>query len=503
MAYKLMVIDDAPDRRKVQYEKVLSGSEFDPVYVWSRQDFEKHCETPVDGYLLDIFLDNGDWDHTNAAVLLKNAIQFAPRPAPVFLISQLWGDDKVLDILKQTGESSAKIVQYLAWSEFEQAAPEDGTEKENAAAKSRMAALREKLLFELNHWHGRSGYRPDPNETIRILLLADTQYGDKATDEKSNLAENWIAKTLKEEARKLGGEPLPDLIVVAGDVTHTGRPDQFELAEERMTLDVMGPLWGENNIDRMRDRLVFVPGNHDVNLRFSASDNRFFNPKTQVFEPDLIPAWKPKDTPLPFGHQDYALEPFRRFAHRLTGDRNWLDTQSMTWVDRRFLHCGIRFFVLNSVAGLTAVCPDKASFDDDATRKITRSLADDESESLFSIAVSHHGLTPEAADPTKEKPVDNWSSVGRDFFSLHKISLWLYGHYHDFNARSLNGTPFDQNPLWLVQVPTLKILSKARGFCVLELQRSSGVVTDAYVHQYVLEDHKVEKKARRRIFGKG
>lgn len=500
MAYKLMVIDDAPDRRKKQYEKVLSGPEFDPVYVWTRQDFEKHRDTPVDGYLLDIFLDNGDWDHTNAADLLKSAIQAAPRTAPVFLISQLWGDPKVLDILKQAGESSAKIVQYLAWTEFEQAAPEDGTEKENDAAKSRMAALREKLLFELNHWHGRSGYRPEPNETIRILLLADTQYGDKETDDKSTFAENWIANTLKKEARKIDGDPLPDLIVIAGDVTHSGRPDQFALAEERIVLDIMGPLWGENNTDRMRDRLVLVPGNHDVNLRFSACDNRYFSPSKKLFDTDTVPIWKSKDTHFSPCHQDYALEPFRRFAHRLTGDRNWLDKPSMTWVDRRFLHCGIRFFVLNSVADLTSSCPDKASFNEDATRKITRSLANDESESVFSIAVSHHGLSPVAADPLKQKPVDNWLSVGCNFFSLHKISLWLYGHYHEFGARSLNDTPFDQDPLWLVQAPTLKISSSARGFCVLELQREAGKVTDAYIHQYVLENHTAEKRPSRRVY---
>lgn len=499
MRYKLMIIDDDRDREE-EYDKVLSGSNFEPIYAWTRAAFEGYRDTPVDGYLLDMFLDKGDWDHTNAAELLSSAIQSAPRAAPVFLISRLWGDDKVLDLLKQASESSVKIVQYLAWTEFEQAAREDGTVDENEAAKTRLAALQKKILFELNYWHGRSGYRPEPNETIRILLLADTQYGDSTTDEKATFAENWIATVLKQEAQKPRGEPLPDLIVIAGDLTHSGRPDQFALAEERMVLDIMGPLWGTNNTDRMRDRIVLVPGNHDVNLRFAASDGRYFSPTKQIFDNDPISVWNSKDKLDKPCHLDYALEPFRRFAHRLTGDRNWVDTPSMSWVDRRFLHCGIRFFVLNSVAELTAACPDHPSFDVDAIRKISRSLADDKSGSLFSIAVSHHGLTPEADEPTKQKPVANWASVGRDFFALHKISLWLYGHYHAFDARSLNGAPFEQNPLWLVQAPTLKIASKARGFCVLELRRESGKVTDAFIHPYVLENHKAEKGTIRRIF---
>lgn len=485
MAYKLMVIDDAPDRREEQYRKVLSIPEFDPIYIWTQRDFERQRNIPVDGYIIDIFLDNGEWAHpiTNAAELLRNYIQVAPRPAPVFLVSQRWGDEKVLDILKQAGESSVKVVQYLAWSEFQQATGEDET------AKDRMDALRKKLLFELDRWHGRSGFRPNPDDTIRILLLADAQFGDPVTDPKATFAEHWIARSLKDGA-------LPDLIVVAGDVSHSGRPDQFELAAERLELDLMGPLWGNNNIDRMRDRIVLVPGNHDVNLRFSACDNHKFNFKNKKLELERT------SVSVAGSHHGYALEPFRRFAHRHTLDRNWENSPSMSWVDRRFLHCGIRFFVMNSVPELKASMPDCASFGEDALRKISRSLGDDAPDSIFSIAVSHHGLSPEGSEDTV-KEVNNWSNVGCDFFSLHKVRLWLYGHYHDFNARSLNGKPFNKTPLWLVQAPTLRIGHSTRGFCMIELERQAGKVTNAHVHHYVLEHSTVVKREPIRVFDKG
>ena len=384
MTYKLMVIDDRVSRKE-QYEAVLSTTDFDPIYVWTKSDFEKYREIPVDGYLLDVFLDKGDWKATNAAALLKEAIQSAPRPAPVFLVSVHWDDPRVLDVLKQAGESSAKVIQYLAWSEFEQAT------EPGEAGTNRLDALRVKLRSELARWHGRSGFRPQPGDTIRILLLADLQFGDPATDPYATFAENWIAKKLKADAQKPNGAALPDLIVVAGDVTHSGRPDQFARAEERLNLDLMGSLWGNNNIDRMRDRLVIVPGNHDVNLRFSASDNRFFSPKDKDFRPDAPTMVNEKKVPYP-AHQEYALEPFRRFAYRLTAQRDWQDSSPMSWVDRRFIHCGIRFFVLNSVAELDADSPDRACFTESATRAITRSLAEDAPDSIFSIAISQHGL---------------------------------------------------------------------------------------------------------------
>lgn len=490
MTYRVMVIDDDMDR-KALYEAVLPAADFEPIYVWTRREFMKMRDMPVDGYLVDVFLERGDWASATAADLLEEAIQFAPRPAPVFFISKHWDDPQVLRVLKQAGKTSAKVIQYLAWSEFEQAAQPN--------ASSRLSALRKKLLSELTLWHGRSSFRPEPDDTIRILLLADPQFGDAHTSQNAMYIENWIAKKLRLDSQT--GMPAPDLIVIAGDVTHSGRPDQFDLAVERLTHDLMAPLWGEDSIQQRRDRIVVVPGNHDVNLRFSAADGRIFSPVQKEFGPDS-PTMKSDGHSPYLSHQPYALEPFRRFAHQMTRQREWQDRSSMSWVDRRFIHCGIRFFVLNTVEDLDAQSPTRACFNEHTMRLINRSLADDNPDSIFSIAVSHHGLRPEGS--SEETEVENWVGVGRHFFSQHKIRLWLYGHYHAFHRRSINGSPFEETPLWMVQAPTTRIYPSTRGFCVIELKRQAGRVTDAFVHNYVLDESgATTRRAPLRIYGTG
>ena len=489
MTFKIMVIDDAKEQREGSYHTVFSDTQFDPIFVWTRKEFEELRDTPVDGYIIDILLEQEDWGDTDAAALLNDYIKDAPRPAPIFLLSQHWGDDRVLDILKQASDSTLKIVQYLAWTEFQKAT--DGSDEEEA----RLLALRNKILSELRHWHGRSGFNPGPNELVRLLILSDVQFGDPSTDPNATFSEHWIARSLRREGH------LPDILVIAGDLSHSARPDQFALAEERIALDLMGPLWGNNNIDRMRDRIVITPGNHDVNLRFSACDKYKYNLTNKSLEDETNSPLKVTGSNY-LCHHDYALEPFRHFAHRLTKDRNLYDSNQLSWVDRRFIHCGFKFFIINTVAEQNAENPSHACFRESAIRQISRSLGDEELGSVFNIAISHHGLRPEGSS-VDQTEVSNWRNAGRDFYAMHNIRLWIYGHYHNFESRSINSKPFDNTPLWLLQAPTSRISHSTRGFCVLDLHRSDGVVNDAFVHHYKLEHGTVEKGEQRRIFNRG
>jgi predicted phosphodiesterase len=470
MPHKLLIVDDDISRKQL-YTKVLKHQNFELHFAWTREDFNKYHNTPFDGYLLDVFLERGDWGEVNAVELIEDSIAKAPRSAPVFLISSLWGDERILDVLKQIGDSSAKVVQYLPWGEFEQATSNTDT------SKQRTEALRKKITFELDRWHARTGFHPSPDDTIRLLILADIQYGDPATDPSAPFAEHRIARSLKEKGKR------PDLILIAGDITLSGAPDQFQLAEERILKDLVGSLWGGNNIERNKERIIVVPGNHDVNLRFSECDNVKFN----LDDKQLVQIEGEKHiAETTDRHSNYALEPFKRFAYNVTNDRRWIKDSHLSWVDRRFLNCGLCFFILNSVHALSSQDPKQASLSEKALRDITRSIEEADWNSSYNIAISHHGLRP-AGKPTTETEISNWDSHTKEFLSLHKMDLWVYGHYHEYDTGCHKKREFQDNPLHTLQAPTAHITSKERSFCIVEIQRKDSVITDVVVEQYSME----------------
>ena len=67
--YKLLVIDDEFDRRSSYYETVLGGDDFALSFVHSPSELDNLINEPVDGYIIDIFLDRGDWKLTASEVI--------------------------------------------------------------------------------------------------------------------------------------------------------------------------------------------------------------------------------------------------------------------------------------------------------------------------------------------------------------------------------------------------------------------------------------------------
>jgi len=263
MKFKLMVIDDEIGRKAI-YEKVLSKEFFeDPVYAWTWEDFIKNKETPFDGYLIDVFL----WDDKRVSTLLTNELKKMPRLAPVFLVSKGLKSVEMRKVLNELGESSTKIIQYFDWEEFSDMEFLNENDK-------KLNAFSERLYNKLMYWHNPSVTVLKPDATIRILLLADPQYGDPKTSQTAERTEQWIWKVLQNRLNTEG--EVIDLVVIAGDVSHSGRPDQFAFAKECLLNDLLLPMFN-CNADIARSRLIIVPGNHDVNLRFSAVEGLCFN----------------------------------------------------------------------------------------------------------------------------------------------------------------------------------------------------------------------------------
>lgn len=484
MKYKLMIVDDSIQEREAQYRKVFPSSQFDLVIVDSPlhlADIIK--ETPVDAYVVDVFLNQGNWAPIgDAGGLFSQILCNVPRPTPVFLVSQKWGNKNVIPILNSVNRHrDIDVLRYLAWPEFQRAAKD----KRNNID---LTVLQDKILDDLSIWHERSTFRPSDDQNIRLLLLADLQYGDSHTSDLAVFDENWIVQTLKRD------NLLPDFVVIAGDVAFSGAPREFDLAKSKLDENLFQYMWGTRQAEAMRDRIIVVPGNHDVNLRLAACNQYDWDRDKK--------RWMAKDSSMANDHagkdlevdrsRNYALEPFRQFAHALTGSRAWESHFNSSRVDRRFEHIGIRFYLLNSVSQASIDAPNGAEFSADALGKITRSLGcNDKPDDFFNIAVSHHGI--QIGNP-KSIQMNDWESVGKQFFKMHKVGLWMFGHYHkgDFN-------PIEDSRLGLLQAPTLKIRPAEdvrRGFTLVELIRENGKVIGIDIFFYGLGEKGVTEKER-------
>ena len=111
----------------------------------------------------------------------------------------------------------------------------------------------------------RRGRTYGPAPELTILHLSDPQFGDNHVFGSAGATEadrdrDSLFGRLHEDLRKLSGQHglHPDLVVVTGDLTERAMPSEFtQVLEflERLTDAVGLP----------RDRVVLVPGNHDIN----------------------------------------------------------------------------------------------------------------------------------------------------------------------------------------------------------------------------------------------
>ena len=493
--YRLMIIDDNYEERSLKYEKVFSSPNFQIISVKSLAHLKEIADiTSVDGYVVDVFLDTGDWYEVgNAGALFSKSgvLSNPPQPAPVFLVSQRWGDDDAIEVLNSVNRrSDIEVLRYLAWTEFQSAVPDDKSqdvEKQRTEKpdNSRLSALRRKMLDDLSSWHEFSTFRPADDATITILLLADLQYTDKHTSPTGTFDEHRIVKALNRD------EVTPDLLVLAGDIGCTGAPNEYAQAKEKLEENLMELMWGVDSLDKMRERVILVPGNHDVNLRFASCEKYDWNRDDKAWIDKAMPVKSDEDredSPMLANHNDYSLEPFRQFARSLTGSRLWDGPRVKSRVDRRFEPCGIRFYLFNSVSSATVDNPKIANFSKDDLGKINKSLIKDgKPEDIFSIAVSHHGIQTGSS----REQMENWKSLGEGYFTEHKIRLWMFGHYHDSDFQPHNLT---SGVLGLIQAPTLKIETSeavCRGFTLVELARSKGRVTSAKIYPYSFDKNGV------------
>lgn len=97
---------------------------------------------------------------------------------------------------------------------------------------------------------------------VRILHLSDIHSrADKAWD--SDPVLRSLARYIGDEVRQ---GLVPDLVIITGDLAFSGKPEEYALVREWLEGEVWHALSSEPGQPLPRDRLLLVPGNHDVDL---------------------------------------------------------------------------------------------------------------------------------------------------------------------------------------------------------------------------------------------
>lgn len=496
-SYVILVIDDelvGPTSRKSRYEDVFSGDPtFKLEFLDKRTDLNTIMSRHVDAYLIDMFLDN--WGGLQASNVMETYVSKAPKSAPIFLVSAWWGkDSRVMEQLKkatelgETSRQGSKVKHFFTWEEF-------AVSETNAISPQVAERTRCKLQTELDYWYGRS-YSPIPDkDKIRILHISDMQYGDPAFSGDCRLDEELIGTYL------INAGLAPHLLAITGDVTYSGCPTEFETALTGLERLVESVFDCHNNIDSLRERILIIPGNHDINLRLgSGAYYDYVSFKDKDEKPTLKKRASQADANSARKYSDYAWQPFREFAATLTRDRKWLDgiDGNLCWVSNRFSHWGLQIIPINTVRDLSCLKPSSGGVSQSNLLQLVDELR--HQPILFRMALSHHGCE----DLGNYKDGTDWQALA-GFFATNKIQLLMHGHTHESRGDWCTDACFKSDTLNISIAPSLTLNSSAlrensvRGFTVIEIDINTGRVTGGEIILFEIRQKIISEKSRRRL----
>jgi Icc-related predicted phosphoesterase len=469
--YSLLIIDDDWEVRSKDYESLLGSDFFDFEYIKNGNELELIKDKRPHGFILDMDLSRWISNNFNDKDLFLKATELIGNKGPVFLISSKWNAE-VVTWLNNSRE--IQVVHFISWND-------DVIEVLKSINNDSIVPTRLNIKNELDKHYQRERQIIGPNDQIVLLDISDMQFGDAMTDTDSALLEDLIPKFLRQERIKI------DLLLITGDISYQGFPTEFHLAKEWIKHLCKKLFKSDENY---KSRILLIPGNHDVNLKLTSVDNYNFDFKTKK-----LVKGKP-DTSAQ--HHSYGLLPFRQFAFELTGNSNWITNEtSLFFVDDRFLHWGIRFYMFNSVAEQTYKEPDKKS----APITHLKYLIDapEVKDDIYKIILSHHG--PNHLGFEFDSPEKGWRQV-RNFIETIGAKLYLYGHVHKSLTFKLPEQGVVTRNVEYHMAATLTLNKNARtdnsqrGFSIIELKRKNGVITKHKIRTFNLEGERCRETTK-------
>lgn len=256
----------------------------------------------------------------------------------------------------------------------------------------------------------------------RILHLSDLHFGKHSSEpEKSSFRhfERLKAVILDENI-------TPDFVVISGDLTWTGRPQEFETVEEFLN-ELVGLVSKIRKLSEgeVRKRFIIVPGNHEASWYLSIGLRKI--PKRLV-EIDTFEKER-----LGF----FSVGPYANFINRFYDGWQFWDMEFPCMIIP-FEEFSICFIALSTVHYITEE-QKLGKFGSRVLERAAKKLEEEKvRECTFRIGVWHHNLRPDEGICIKD--VEGACQV----FAKYSpgIDLALHGHVHQGSCDSytpLNG----------------------------------------------------------------
>ena len=217
----------------------------------------------------------------------------------------------------------------------------------------------------------------ETGQPIRILHLSDIHFSaSKSWDADPVL--RALAKFIDSEVKN---GLAPDLVVITGDLADCGTAEEYALAKDWLE----NQLWPALPAGLQRDRLLLVPGNHDV-------DRSKIRRGARLIQADLLQNHSQEEIAAVLGNDSDRRDMLERHAAYLDFVGDWLDEpQALPWWQRVIEIRGCRLHV----AGLDSAW--MACGDEDRNHlllgryQLTQTVETAEAENAdWRIALLHH-----------------------------------------------------------------------------------------------------------------
>ncbi|AET65710.1 hypothetical protein Mhar_2360 [Methanothrix harundinacea 6Ac] len=297
-------------------------------------------------------------------------------------------------------------------------------ERKTWALKTEIREKKDKIIEEVKVTFKKTDASQTSLESLWLLHLSDLHF-DFKTDPMSQFQP--IATDLNNLKESLGFEKL-DYLVVSGDLTNHGKPEEFENARQFISSLIM-------RFGLTAERCIIVPGNHD--LDWDEDVYNWINRRLIDTEKLANGRWIRQGDGYLIRNEERYPSRFRSFSenfyHPLVQKEYPLEFKDQC-ISIPFFDDGIQFIALNSCWEIDEYFPKRSSINqgtlarglENADRMI-RSFSSN--KSVLKIAVWHHPVT--GNDKIKD---DAFLEQLRE----NGIRVCLHGHVHEDETEIIN-----------------------------------------------------------------